>query len=221
MNPDIVNVRMNRSIVVASALPSISMEKPMAQHGIGRRRFVAALHGSDSLMSAGMTGPVTLRTAVPIDQETPSLDPRVVVDSTSIERGETLRITGEGFAPSLSIEAEFHSEPAAIGSAVANEDGIVEFEFIVPEDAALGIHEIILMQPESDLSAATTISVVARTDESAPTTDTSDDSDTSAFVSKPKGLSRTGSMALALIVIAGAFDSLGAITIRKRGVLHH
>jgi adhesin/invasin len=69
---------------------------------------------------------------------------RMELASKSLPRGSTQVATGRLFQPGEQVSAVLRSDPIALGSAIADENGDVVFTFQVPESLELGKHSVIL-----------------------------------------------------------------------------
>jgi LPXTG-motif cell wall-anchored protein len=117
-----------------------------------------------------------------------------------IGRGQRVRLTGRGFGPRKSVNLYVASDPVYLGSAIADDDGVVTIEGVIPDDLDAGEHSLALIDPETGFGFRQDVSL-----------DTAD---------APSGLPATGTdstpmMALgALFVLAGA--SLAVAAKRRR-----
>lgn len=181
---------------------------------VANARYMAykTLHGSSELMPAGLVGPVTLHTAAVVDQTEPPLTPSVALSDMTVERGQTITITGAGFAPGRNIAARFHSDPVEIGVAPADAEGSVAFSFTIPLDAALGSHRIVLSQ-DAGAEASAKLSVVEAAPQDSGTADDKGDSKTPA---KGGGLASTGASDTALLLMAAALVGCAGMIMRRR-----
>lgn len=170
-----------------------------------------ALHGSSELMPAGMVGPVQLRTAVGVDQTEPTLRPSVALSDMTVERGQTITITGAGFASGMEVAARFHSDPVDIGVAPADAEGSVAFSFTIPSDAELGSHRIVLSQ-DAGVEASAELTVVEAAPAESGTVDGEGDSKTPA----KGGLASTGASDTALLLTAAALVGCAGMMLRRR-----
>ncbi|MDO4791116.1 MAG: LPXTG cell wall anchor domain-containing protein [Buchananella hordeovulneris] len=68
----------------------------------------------------------------------------VELDAVEQETGKPIVITGTGFFAGDEVTAVMHSTPVEIGKAVADAQGKVTFNFVIPAGTALGNHEVIL-----------------------------------------------------------------------------
>lgn len=180
---------------------------------VANARYMAykTLHGSSELMPAGLVGPVTLHTAAVVDQTEPPLTPSVALSDMTVERGQTITITGAGFAPGRNIAARFHSDPVEIGVAPADAEGSVAFSFTIPLDAALGSHRIVLSQ-DAGAEASAKLSVVEAAPAESGTVDGEGDSKTPA----KGGLASTGASDTALLLTAAALVGCAGMMLRRR-----
>lgn len=67
-----------------------------------------------------------------------------------VKPGDTVEVTGTGFAADESVAIEMHSgEPVLLATVITDADGAFTETVTVPKDAALGEHEIVLRGAES------------------------------------------------------------------------
>ncbi|WP_022868961.1 endo-1,4-beta-xylanase [Schaalia vaccimaxillae] len=128
--------------------------------------------------------------------------PTVVVDDTEVEHGQTITITGTAFAPGQDVVATFHSDPVVIGTAAADETGRVVFTFVIPADAAIGGHRVVLVQDGSGLSAETGLTVVKASLAGAPGEAGSD-------LDRGRSLAATGANAAGAVLFGVVLAALG------------
>lgn len=78
------------------------------------------------------------------------------ISSATAMPGDTITVTGEGFAPGEVVSIELHSEPVFLGDAVADDDGAFSTTVLIPTETAIGEHTIVLTgeNPESTISFA-------------------------------------------------------------------
>jgi len=69
----------------------------------------------------------------------------------TVTAGSTYTLSGDGFAPGSEVVASLRSTPQTIGSGVAGEDGSVEVTVVVPSDATLGDHHLVLSGSDAEL----------------------------------------------------------------------
>ncbi|MCL2317206.1 MAG: hypothetical protein FWC46_09015, partial [Actinomycetia bacterium] len=81
--------------------------------------------------------------------------------SASVTAGGVASVTGSGFLPGESVTATMHSDPYAIGTQTADENGDVAFTWTVPSDTAPGDHTVELVGADSGATASTPLTVAA------------------------------------------------------------
>lgn len=127
----------------------------------------------------------------------PGTDPETVVlelSDHSVAQGESLRLTGTGFAAGERVSIELHSEPVVLALRTADESGAVSAEVTIPHDATVGEHQIVVRGLESDRSAARDI-----------------------IITKPSGTSASGlattggSAAIGLVGLGGLLAAAGGV----------
>ena len=90
----------------------------------------------------------------------PSGDIGITIKVPVLERGERQTAVGTGFLPGESVSGVMSSEPIALGTQIADEDGTVTFTWTIPADTDLGTHTVTLTGVTSG-SVAATFQVVA------------------------------------------------------------
>jgi LPXTG-motif cell wall-anchored protein len=119
---------------------------------------------------------------------------------TKIGRGQRVRLSSRGFRPRKSVNLYVASDPVYLGSGVADDDGVVTIEGVIPDDLDAGEHSLALIDPETGDGF--------RQDVSLETADASSDLPATGTDSTPM-------MALgALFVLAGA--GLAVVAKRRR-----
>ena len=90
----------------------------------------------------------------------PSGDIAITIKVPVLERVERQTAVGTGFLPGESVSGVMSSEPIALGTQIADEDGTVTFTWTIPADTDLGTHTVTLTGVTSG-SVAATFQVVA------------------------------------------------------------
>ena len=117
-----------------------------------------------------------------------------------IGRGQRVRLSSRGFSPRKSVNLYVASDPAYLGSGVADDDGVVTVEGVIPDDLDAGEHSLVLIDLETGVGFRQTVSL--------------DASDTSSAL-PATGTNSTPMMALgAVFVLAGA--GLAVVAKRRR-----
>ncbi len=125
--------------------------------------------------------------------------------SSSVARGGTLTIRGEGFTPEEPVDVTLFSTPVPLGSFTADSKGVVEVKVTIPASTAPGAHTITMVGRTSGVEVVIPVTIVAAT---------------AAGGSRGGGLARTGSdvgplagIGLGLVAAGGA----AAYATRRRG----
>ena len=113
---------------------------------------VSATSASTSIVVASGTPPVTYM-------------PELRVLAGSALRGDVVGFDGSGFAPGETVTLTLAPDGIALGTAVANPDGVIAGQFTVPDAAATGAHRIDALGPVSSVATSVAFEV---TDERAP-----------------------------------------------------
>ena len=102
---------------------------------------------------------------LPVDDLAPNLN--------KVGRGQRVKLTGRGFGPRKSVNLYVASDPVYLGSGVADDDGVVTIEGVIPDDLDAGEHSLALIDPETGFGFRQSISLDAPDASSAlPTTGT-------------------------------------------------
>lgn len=136
-----------------------------------------------------------LKTAEPDPNPGPNPNPAptVTLEKSSVKIGESIEIVGTGFTAGHEISAVLHSDPITIGTAVADERGVVRFSYTIPATTPIGSHEIVLTDVATGASAKVPLLVEAAT------------------TKKGRGLAKTGADVAGLMALAALFATTGAV----------
>uniref|UniRef100_UPI002629284C GH92 family glycosyl hydrolase n=1 Tax=Microbacterium sp. TaxID=51671 RepID=UPI002629284C len=93
------------------------------------------------------------------DVESP-YSPEITLGETSAAPGDTVAVSGTGFAPNESVEVRFGSEDAV--TIEANADGEIAGDVTVPESAVDGDYPVTALGAESNVEATATLRVTAQ-----------------------------------------------------------
>lgn len=147
------------------------------------------------------------------------LEPSVTLSASEARRGQEISIAAQGFAPGETVEASFHSDPVAIGSAAADQNGAASFTFTIPKDAEIGDHEIRLVQEASGLKAVAALRVVGDGSDSAQSgaSDQGASGKPGASKTPTGGLALTGAGIMGTMLAALAALGGGLALSRRRG----
>lgn len=69
--------------------------------------------------------------------------PQLQTDQQKVQRGDTVEVSGTGFAPGSVVTLTFHSTPASLGSAVVALNGTFSKIVTIPDGAAPGQHHFL------------------------------------------------------------------------------
>jgi hypothetical protein len=98
--------------------------------------------------------------APPADGEpTPEPTNPITFGQAEVAPGATQSATASGFTPGETVSAVLHSDPVDVGTFIADEDGEVSAQFIVPADTAAGEHRLVLTGQSSAVVAEGTFTV--------------------------------------------------------------
>lgn len=104
--------------------------------------------------------PTTEPTNPPTAEPTPDAAP-VTFGHAEVAPGGTQTATAGGFAPGETVSAVLHSEPVDVGTFIADDEGVVTAQFIVPSDTPAGEHTLVLTGQTSSAVAEGTFTVAA------------------------------------------------------------
>jgi hypothetical protein len=105
---------------------------------------------------------------------------RATVDRQEVEPGQEQEATATGFRPGEQVTAVQQPGELDLGTETADDDGEVDFDWTISEDAALGTHEFVATGTESGAVSARFTVVAAGTAEEDG--DDDDDSDVSPLL---------------------------------------
>ncbi len=113
----------------------------------------------------GASSQIPVSGTVLVEAATPpvSYSPNARLEQSSAARGETVRFSGDSFAPGELVSISLHSEPLLLGTAQADAHGILNGEFTVPDAAALGAHQVVLTGAVSNKPVAIGFTVAEQT----------------------------------------------------------
>ncbi|MCC2031167.1 copper amine oxidase [Microbacterium allomyrinae] len=92
--------------------------------------------------------------------ETPVANP-VQFGHAEVAPGATQTATASGFAPGETVSAVLHSDPVDVGTFIADADGTVTAQFIVPANTPAGEHRLVLTGQSSSVVAEGTFTVAS------------------------------------------------------------
>ena len=132
---------------------------------------------------------------LPVDDLAPNLN--------KVGRGQRVRLTGRGFGPRKTVNLYVASDPVYLGSGVADDDGVVIIEGVIPDDLDAGEHSLALIDPETGFGFRQSISLDAA------------DAPVASSALPTTGTNSTPMMAMgALFVLAGG--ALAIVAKRRR-----
>ena len=132
---------------------------------------------------------------LPVDDLAPNL--------RKVGRGQRVKLTGRGFGPRKSVNLYVASDPVYLGSGVADDDGVVTIEGVIPDDLDAGEHSLALIDPETGFGFRQSISLDAA------------DAPVASSALPTTGTNSTPMMAMgALFVLAGG--ALAIVAKRRR-----
>ncbi|MFC6356328.1 GH92 family glycosyl hydrolase [Luethyella okanaganae] len=123
----------------------------------GSHVYIARFTPDDpALFMGSISEPLTV-----VSRSVPVLDPELVVAKNSAAQGESVDLTGRGFAAGESVVTTLHSDPVQLATAVADEAGGFRLTVTVPTDVQPGKHTIVAQGSASGLSASASLRVIA------------------------------------------------------------
>lgn len=78
----------------------------------------------------------------------------IALSVSTAKPGDTIHVIGTDFAPFETVVATLHSEPLAVGTSVASESGVVEFDVVLGDAMTAGDHSVRLVGLGSDIDIA-------------------------------------------------------------------
>ncbi|MGG7463969.1 GH92 family glycosyl hydrolase [Plantibacter sp. YIM 135347] len=183
---------------------------------------VDAADGEYPLTATGATSVVPATASIRVLTKTPpELDPTVTLSAGTARPGDTLSVSGTGFAVGEQVEVILHSEPVTLGTFQANGDGVFQANVVLPSDAPLGEHTIEVLGLGSGASASAPLTLVAKLPEpgtggGGTTPVRPGDYDGILTTTGAQGVEAGGLIALALIVVGGAALGAGFLIRRRR-----
>lgn len=100
-------------------------------------------------------------TTEPTAGATPAPANPVAFGQSEVAPGATQTATAGGFTPGETVSAVMHSDPVSVGTFVADAEGVVSAQFIVPANTPAGEHRLVLTGQTSSLVAEGTFAVAA------------------------------------------------------------
>lgn len=120
------------------------------------------------------------------------------ISQANAKPGDTITVSGEGFASGEAVRVELRSQPVLLEEAVADADGAFSVSVTIPRDTAEGAHKIVLTgeNPESTIGFALTV-----------------DADT---VILPGGIATTGAVMTPVLLLGLLLAGAGALLLFVR-----
>lgn len=120
----------------------------------GEHAYTATFTPDDETLFTGSASqPLTVTVA-----ETPAQGaPQLTLSAASVVQGGSITATGIGFRSGEKIAFELHFAPIALGSAVADGNGVVRATLTIPADAPTGAHQIVAIGEASQASASLSV----------------------------------------------------------------
>lgn len=143
-------------------------------------------------------------------------DAQILLSDIQVQAGESLTVTGSGFAANEKVGLVLHSDPVELATVAADGQGAFTQVITIPSDTVAGKHDIVATGADSDQSATAQLTITV----TSGGTDDGDSGEGSGNGSSgPDGdLSFTGAQVAGLIGIAVLAIAVGAVLIivRKR-----
>ncbi|MEV4737305.1 MULTISPECIES: MSCRAMM family protein [unclassified Microbacterium] len=101
--------------------------------------------------------------ALTVDTETPEPEPKPALSLTAstIRAGGAIQIAGEGFAAGEVVAFELHSDPIALGSLTADQNGRLSGTLLIPASAPAGAHTLVALGAGGAIQASVAVQVTA------------------------------------------------------------
>ncbi|WP_216452442.1 discoidin domain-containing protein [Arcanobacterium phocae] len=127
------------------------------------------------------------------DQPIVDKAPDVKISKETVAQGDSLIFTIAGVKPGAEAEIVVHSDPVKVGSFIANEKGMIEVTWSVPENFAPGTHTVHVSSPAFATAKATFTVIVQDTKQPTPPQPKQPQSGKQDIKSKSgQGLAQTG-----------------------------
>ncbi|MFJ4175568.1 carboxypeptidase regulatory-like domain-containing protein [Microbacterium sp. NPDC089696] len=137
---------------------------------------------------------------------TPSCDapaPALTLSAGTIRAGGSLTVTGSGFGAGESVAFELHSDPIALGSLTADQNGRISGVLRIPASAPVGAHTLVALRAGGTIQASAALQVTAAASTGSATA--------------PDRLAATGAEVPTGVLLMGLFLTLiGAVLVRRR-----
>lgn len=88
--------------------------------------------------------------------------PNARLDQTTAGHGETVRFSGDSFAPDELVSVSLHSDPLLLVTVQADAHGILTGQFTIPQAAALGGHQVVFTGAVSNKPVSIAFTVADR-----------------------------------------------------------
>ncbi|GGI14569.1 hypothetical protein GCM10007377_11590 [Galliscardovia ingluviei] len=125
----------------------------------------------DSRMPVEVKVTITLPTPSVIVVK-PDEDTGSATQVQSVKQGEAVTLRASGFVPGHKVKFELHSEPALLGEAEANQDGVATLANVtIPVDTAVGAHRVVATDTGNGAQAEYALQVTASTTDEGTQTD--------------------------------------------------
>ena len=146
-----------------------------------------------------------------VECSSPQPTPTLTLGATSVKAGDEITVMGEGFVPGEKVAFELRSDPVALGTLQADDQGELQGSFRIPANAPAGAHLLVAIGEQSGVEVSVAIQVTA--------------ADTGAGGSggaagAGSGLADTGASVPAGALLAGLLlAALGTALARRRGAV--
>ncbi|WP_426738140.1 family 43 glycosylhydrolase [Plantibacter sp. 2H11-2] len=158
----------------------------------------------------GLMNPVvpTLESVGPQRIAVPGAEGTLTIDQPSVRVGESISVSGSGFAAGEQVRFTLFSTPTDLGTVVADASGAFVATLTVPATVVPGAHTLQALGADSGITAEAALTVLA-----------ADAATPGAAGSGPGALSTTGVSVVGFLGLAGLFLAAGAwLVVRRRRV---
>lgn len=152
-----VSFRDGETVVGSASVSGGVAEVEIVPAAAGERTYIAVFTpDDDTLFTGSQSAPLTVTVAAAPTQGNPQL----TLSATSVVQGGALTATVVGLQPGERVRFELHSDPIVLGSAIADQQGVLRASLTIPMSAPAGAHTLVAI-PANSPQASAALSVTA------------------------------------------------------------